>query len=84
MPKLPVITMATGSGAMGGLRIRDVNVRLIFPRARLSTLPEHTVLRFEPAENGARYKVEVGDVAGNILYQSENVATRLDVPWPAR
>ncbi len=76
MPKLPVIAMVSGSAAMGGMRIREVNkVRLIFPIARLSTLPEHTVLRFSPAESGAHYKIEIADVAGTVVYQSDTAVT---------
>ena len=80
MPKMPVINVVSGAAAMGGMRVRPLDsVRLLFPRSRLSTLPEHTVLRFT-GEDGARYKVEVTDRAGKSLYEAEAAAGAVNVP----
>jgi hypothetical protein len=84
MPKLPVITLEARTGTMGGIRVREMGaVRLLFPRTKLSTLPDHTVLRFELGEGGAASGVEVSDEAGRVLYHSETADTTVNVPGGA-
>ena len=80
MPKLPEINLVSGAAAMGGMRVRDMTVHLVFPHDKLSTLPDHTVLHLQPAEPGTRYKVEVVDPAGSSVYQCETTATTVTVP----
>ena len=81
MPKLPVIASANHATAMAGLRIRELNdVYLRGPGSTSWTLPEHTVLRFESDVREARYRIEVADTNGAVVYQAESKCGEVVVP----
>lgn len=68
-----------GSGA-GAFPIRGQGIAILSPRDGAATSADATVLRFEPVDGGEKYRVEVRDQRGNLIFASEATGPVVNLP----
>lgn len=61
-------------------RIRGEGIDCLTPRDGAATLADATVLRFRPADGASRYRVEVEDGRGNVVFRAATEASLIRVP----
>lgn len=81
MPRLAAISRDQHPGARSGaIRLRGRRIRNLYPRSDTWTLPESTILRYEPVESAAWYKLEIENDSGRTIFEAETNSTSLRVP----
>lgn len=84
IPRLAAIANSTQAGARAGaIRLRggpENNIRNMYPRSDCTSLPDSTVLRFDPIRDVSRYQVELMDESGRTFFDAETQSTALGVP----
>ncbi|MBW8879134.1 MAG: hypothetical protein JF614_29690 [Acidobacteria bacterium] len=81
VPGLSPIAAADRPGERAGaVRIRGEEIAGLYPGHGAATLAGATVLRFEPIEGGARYRVEVQDRQGKLIFEAETTASAVTLP----
>jgi len=77
LPRLPSLLLSPIAAEdrpgprAGAVRIRSERIAGLYPRRGTSILPGETFLRFQPMPGAARYRVEVQDDQGRILFQTD-------------
>jgi hypothetical protein len=62
------------------VRIRAETIAGLYPCRGAATLAERTVLRFAPVDGGRKYRVEVNDRRGNLIFEVEASTSTVTVP----
>jgi hypothetical protein len=65
------------------VRIRGEGIEGIYPGRGATALASAVVLRFRNVEGARRYRIEVGDGAGTVVYSTETESTKLSLPADA-
>lgn len=72
LPHLSPIAEEENPGlSAGAVRIRSERITGLYPRHGAATLAGETTLRFDPVEGGGKYRVEVQDRQGRIVFSTE-------------
>ena len=80
LPSLPALAPEARPGARAAaLRIRGPRIAGLYPRGEATVLPDDAVLRFGTVPGAARYRVEVEDEEGAVVFQAEVVAPSVRV-----
>lgn len=66
--------------AFGAVRIRREEITLLSPRDGAATLADATLLRFHPVGGVARYRVEIEDAHGAVVFAVDTQASAVPVP----
>ncbi len=81
LPRLAAIAKEDRPGlSAGAVRIRAERIAGLYPRCRAATLAGATVLRFEPVDGGGKYRVEVQDRQGNVVFAEGTTTVTVRVP----
>jgi hypothetical protein len=81
LPRLDPIAKDDHPGpSAGAVPIRGERIMGLYPGHGATTLAGATVLRFEPVEAGGKYKVEVQDGQGNVIFEIETTASTVTLP----
>jgi hypothetical protein len=82
-PPLPRLEEPAAHARVGervaAVRVRGGRVRGLYPRSPGTVLPEHAVLRSEPASKADAYRVEVEEESGRVVFQAESSAPAVTV-----
>ncbi len=62
------------------VRVRGESIEGLIPNGRVRSLADRTILRFAPLVGAARYRVEVRDVRGDLLFETETPDTAVSLP----
>lgn len=62
------------------VRVRGEVIEGLFPNEGVRALADRTVLRFQPVPGASRYRVEVRDVHGGLVFETETPSTAVSVP----
>jgi hypothetical protein len=62
------------------VRIRSERISGLYPRRGAAVLAGEAVLRFKPIEEGDRYRVEIQDAKGQVVFRGDVVAPSVRVP----
>jgi hypothetical protein len=72
LPRLSAIAEEENPGvSSGAVHIRGERITGLYPRHGSATLAGEATLRFEPVEGGGKYRVEVQDRRGTIVFSTE-------------
>jgi len=83
---LPIAKEEQPGLCAGAVIIRAESIAGLYPCCGAATLAAATVLSFEPVEGGGRYRVEVQDRQGNVVFTEETTTaavTAAEVKLPA-
>lgn len=81
LPRLSAIAAEDRPGPRAGaVRIRAERIKGLYPRGGAAALAEETVLRFEPIEGAGKYRIEVQDRQGNVVFATETTASPVKLP----
>jgi hypothetical protein len=64
----------------GAVRVRGERVRGLYPSRGAATLAGATSLRFAPVEGGRRYRIEVQDRQGTLIFAAETQSSTVTIP----
>jgi hypothetical protein len=64
----------------GAVRIRGERMEGLYPQNGAATLAAATVLRFQPLDGGTRYRVEVQDLRGKLVYGVDTTSSEVALP----
>lgn len=88
--KLPTVSPFPALGSIDGaehpgdrsaaVRVRGETIEGLVPNDAVRSLADRTVLRFAPLVGAARYRVEVRDVRGDLLFETETPDTAASLP----
>ena len=81
LPPLAPIREDDHAGTLAGaVRIRAERITGLYPRQGTAALAGAAVLRFAPADGGGKYRVEVQDRRGNVVFGAATAATEVSLP----
>jgi hypothetical protein len=81
LPRLPAIAEEESPGSKAGaVRIRGGEIAVLSPAGGEAALADATVLRFESSRGAARYRIEIEDVRGTVVFRLETEVSTVEVP----
>jgi hypothetical protein len=81
LPRLEPIAESEHPGAgAAAVRIRGEEIEGLYPGHGARALAEETVLQFQPVPGASRYRIEVQDNQGDIIFQTDTESSSLRVP----
>lgn len=81
LPLLPAIARRDLPGLRSAaVRVRSEEIGDLHPREPRTAIADRAVLRFAAVPGGSRYRIEVRDGAGNLLFTATGEATEVEVP----
>lgn len=81
LPRLvPIAAQDRPGSRAGAVRIRAERIAGLYPHHGTATLAQATLLRFEPVDGDGRYRVEVQDGHGNLIFEVETTGPEVALP----
>lgn len=78
---VPIVAPVRAAGTtITAVRIRAGGIAVRGPAHGVTTLPDHTVLHFDPVAAAARYEVEIEAPDATVVYRAESDASPVAVP----
>ena len=77
---LPIAEEEHPGLSAGAVRIRAERITGLYPRNGAATLAGATNLRFQPVDGAGKYRIEVQDRQGNVVFATETTASPVKLP----